>query len=214
MQVLHGRYLSILRHTIVLAGIAGTIALPLVHLNLPISTDLSPGALRLILVWTWTAVIALIVFGIQRRSPKFIGLRGFRAYDAVELLAALIVALVLIGLIGRFITRTPPEALDDEVEVALWIRLAIAVTAGITEEFLYRGFLIEEGGQLIGSRPVAGVVQAVAFAAGHWDQGWAWAFLSPGLFGTVLTLWYFRRRSLPLCMLLHAFFDVCYVLVQ
>jgi membrane protease YdiL (CAAX protease family) len=215
MQVLHSRYLSVARRALVLLGIAGTIALPLVHLELPPAISASPEALRLAVVWTWAAVLAIIAFGIERRSLKFFHLRGFRPYDVVEVFAAMFLALMLAAAIRSFLPSAAPVVSDDDTEpAALWIRLAVAVTAGITEEFSYRGFLIEEGGALIRNRYVAGILSTLAFAAGHSDRGWTAAFLGPGVIGAALTISYFRRKSLPLCMLMHAFLDVCYELVH
>jgi membrane protease YdiL (CAAX protease family) len=216
MQILHGRYLSVRRRVPAVLALAGTVALPLVHLDLPLPVSMSPEAVRLIVVWGWAAVLAALVFGWERRPLKFLQLRGFRLSAAGEALATLIAAMVLSGLIRQLVVPGQPSSPPDEDAemVALWIRLVLALSAGITEEFMFRGFLIEEGGELLRSRRLAAVLAAIGFAAGHWDRGWVEAFIGPGIIGVAFTVIYFRQKSLPLCMLMHSMIDVCYELLH
>jgi hypothetical protein len=73
-------------------GVAGTVAIPFVHFELPLNV---PNELaRLVLLWAWTAFLAITVFVIQRRSRSFLHLRGFGLYDAVEGFAAIFLAVV------------------------------------------------------------------------------------------------------------------------
>jgi membrane protease YdiL (CAAX protease family) len=48
-----------------------------------------------------------------------------------------------------------------------------------------------------------------AFGLAHgYTVGWSLALLYPGLIGLVITLLYFRRRNLLICILMHTSFDV------
>jgi membrane protease YdiL (CAAX protease family) len=73
---------------------------------------------------------------------------------------------------------------------------------------MYRGFLIEELGELLRNRWIAGVFSVLAFGLAHgYTFGWSLALLNPGLFGLVITLLYFRRSNLPIGILAHIGFD-------
>jgi len=206
MQVLHRRYLT-------LFAVAFTIAIPHIHFELPIQIELSNELFGIAFKWLWTLTLALIVFRIERRPREFLQLRGFRLGGLVEAVINLSAALLLMVPLLRMVENTTPDNGDAE-PAALWIRLAGAITAGVCEEFMFRGFLIEEVGEWMRSRKMAAVIAAVAFAAGHWNQGWIAAFIGPGIIGAALTIVYFRQKSLPLCMILHSGLDVCYELLH
>jgi len=89
-------------------------------------------------------------------------------------------------------------------ELAVFI--LVAITAGIWEELLYRGFL------LWFLAPTAGLVGAVAissviFGLGHAYQGWR-GVLTTGLVGLVFALLYVASGSLWWLMLAHAMVDI------
>jgi uncharacterized protein len=62
---------------------------------------------------------------------------------------------------------TPQTAL----ELTVWI--ALAISAGFCEEFMFRGYLQEQFRRLTGSAALGVTIQAVFFGAGHGYQGWA-----------------------------------------
>jgi membrane protease YdiL (CAAX protease family) len=81
----------------------------------------------------------------------------------------------------------------------------VSITAGICEEFLYRGFLIWYLSHLMPFWPAV-VVAVVLFGVGHVYQGPAGATRA-GLLGAFLALVYLLTRSLYLSMLLHFMAD-------
>lgn len=86
--------------------------------------------------------------------------------------------------------------------------LAMAVTAGICEEIVYRGFLIALGvGVLgLGTKPAAYLALAL-FVMGHLYQGWR-GMLLVAVAGNGLTMLYLKTGSLLLPILLHILIDV------
>jgi uncharacterized protein len=95
---------------------------------------------------------------------------------------------------------TPHTAL----ELPVWI--AVAISAGFCEEFLFRGYLQEQMRRLTGSTGLAVTIQAVFFGAGHGYQGWALMltiFFIGLLFG-VVAAW---RKSLAPTMITHGAAD-------
>ena len=83
------------------------------------------------------------------------------------------------------------------------------------EEFIYRGFVLKELGELIRSRRVAAAISVVLFALAHYvNNGWSADMIDPFLAGAVITVLYFTRRNLIICMLLHATIDSLHVLLK
>lgn len=89
-----------------------------------------------------------------------------------------------------------------------WYAAGLSVTAGITEEIVYRGLLIAVGMGALGLSKEAAAFGALAvFVAGHLYQGWR-GMLVVTLLGFGLTVLYLRTGSLLLPILLHALIDL------
>jgi membrane protease YdiL (CAAX protease family) len=90
----------------------------------------------------------------------------------------------------------------------------VGVTAGVCEEWLYRGFFLAVVAALAG-RPSDGVlvvVAAVAFGLAHAYQG-AVGIVTTGVLGGVMAAVYLQTGSLLLPVLLHAAIDLRFLLV-
>jgi membrane protease YdiL (CAAX protease family) len=126
--------------------------------------------------------------------------------DVLAMVAAIAFGSALAGIAGRFVQM--PTSFHDFRQLAalpITLRVALVCTAGLCEEFLYRGFAIEEIGRLSGSRWLGAGISLLAFTLAHGGlYGWTSALLIPFAIGTALTLLYMWRRNLPVCMLMHA----------
>ena len=92
--------------------------------------------------------------------------------------------------------------------VERWYAAGLSVTAGITEEIVYRGLLIAVGTGALGlSKEVAAGCALAVFVAGHLYQGWR-GMLPVTLAGFGLTVLYLRTGSLLMPILLHALIDL------
>ena len=90
-------------------------------------------------------------------------------------------------------------------EIALWI--LVAITAGICEEGIYRGYLQKQFTALTRNVPAGIVFSALLFGLGHSYQGWARAsgIALMGAMAGALAYW---RRSVRPGMIAHAIQDV------
>ena len=90
----------------------------------------------------------------------------------------------------------------------------VGVTAGICEEWLYRGFFLAVVAAVSGGLPtgVLVVIAAVAFGLAHAYQGPA-GVVTTGLLGGVMAAIYLQTGSLLLPVLLHAVIDLRFLLV-
>lgn len=84
--------------------------------------------------------------------------------------------------------------------------MAVAFTAGVCEEILYRGFLIWYLFWLVGLWPAL-VVSSLLFGLAHTYQGWRGIVLT-GLIGLLEAMFYVLTASLWVPMLLHVAIDV------
>ena len=96
------------------------------------------------------------------------------------------------GTISQQLNQTP-----------ILVSLFTAFTAGVAEEILYRGFLIERLAAITGSLSWGAVIAFIAFVLMHlqfWGLG---GLIQIGVWTLVVTGLYVWRRNLGACMLMH-----------
>jgi membrane protease YdiL (CAAX protease family) len=95
------------------------------------------------------------------------------------------------------------------------MRVALAITAGICEEFTVRGYAIERLTQLTNNRFVGAAVPCVLFTLGHVRLYGFGVGLLPVLATSIaLTVLYVWRRNVALNMTTHALIDLYGLLLQ
>ena len=145
---------------------------------------------------------------VNLRRTLWLAVLGTGAVIALFVLGAMAVeALGLpkadIGLITDLATASPASFI-------LWIVLVAWLTAGLGEELLFRGFLLDRLMRLRGWRGrrwPAAIIQAVLFGLPHLYQGWG-GVLVTGTIGLFLAwLRFANRGNLWACILAHAAVD-------
>jgi membrane protease YdiL (CAAX protease family) len=166
--------------------------------------------------WLVVLILAAIAFVVQRQSRLLFGLCMFGWRDLLWMLAALAATFILAGIATLFV-RIPASTTSDLhllSDVPFALRLGLVVTAGLCEEFMYRGFGIEELAGFTRNRWVAGLVSLILFTVAHSGRyGFSAALILPGIAGVMITLLYLWRRNLPVCMLMHGIIDAIPLLV-
>ena len=185
----------------------------------------SPFALYIpTIIWLWS--LAIIVYaGIRHRGNRIADLFGrtWKTFDDVlmDLVVAfgfwfgVVIVLVSLKLLLMHLTGTPaPKTLPTEMRalapqglsgIGLWIVLSL--TAGICEEFVFRGYLQKQFIALTRNVSVGIVLSAVIFAIGHLYEGVLTAIVI-GVFGILLGTLAHVRRSLAPGMVAHAWHDI------
>jgi membrane protease YdiL (CAAX protease family) len=204
-----------------------------------------PGArrsfYRRLLVLEWG--LALLTLAVWLSAPDVdaaaVGLRWPRAWPGPVL--AVVVAGVLLFVVAstralrggalleaaRPARRRPGDGRHSEPPVHATLALLprttgerrlftlVGITAGVCEEWLYRGFFLAVVAGLAGGRLSEAwlvVVAAAAFGLAHAYQGWA-GVVTTGLLGAVMAALYLQTGSLLLPVLLHTAIDLRFLLV-
>jgi membrane protease YdiL (CAAX protease family) len=163
--------------------------------------------------------LGVISFGINRRSLGFFHIRGIGRRDlaaaSLALFAIFAIGAAVVPILNHFATPENEPPAHDIADYPFALALATALTAGLFEEFIYRGFVLEELGELLHNRYASATVSVVLFALAHYvNAGWSLDMIIPGLAGIVLTVLYLRRGNLTICILLHATIDSLHVLLK
>lgn len=163
-------------------------------------------------------LFAYVVFGIRRKrislreltGPKWRGVSDVALNIAIAL-AFWSVSLLILGgvafLLG--IKRAPTQATQFMIphsgsEMAVWV--ALAITAGVCEETVFRGYLQQQLAAWTGSVPVGVVLSAAFFGFGHVYQGVRQAVLI-GVYGVLFGILAAWRRDVKPGMVAHAWQD-------
>jgi membrane protease YdiL (CAAX protease family) len=193
-------------------GIALAVAFPfLPYGNLAAPTSVWHEIISIGVKVAITAVLVVIGFAVCKRTPDFYFFRPFGWRDVIAMLAVFAGSLLALVFLKPVIERgTEIPDFADSTQLPLAVALASVLAAGITEEFIYRRFLIEELGGMLHSRWLAAAISLLSFTAAHAGNGYGWstALLVPGIAGLGITVLYFWRKSLPLCMLMHTGIDI------
>ncbi len=171
------------------------------------------------LAWEW-ALAGLAYWGIRLRKTPLRQVLGERRRGLSEflidlaaaglfwifsllVLAALAVILNLFHLESaqKQISQLAPASL---AEAALWI--ALSVSAGICEEFVFRGYLQQQFARATGRRWVGVGVSALLFGTAHGYEGIA-GMLMITIYGALFSVLAIKRGSLRAGMIAHGWHD-------
>ena len=196
------------------AGLACALAVPLVYHFLVdpyLVVDLAGSAARAVVgyVFWWLlagSLLAVTVFaerrplsslGMKRLSLRLLGLAAV-AGVALSLLVPL-VALVIDAAGGG-----PSDVTEVAADTVLWVLACGVVTSAVTEEVVFRGYVLERLIDWTGSRWVGAVTSLAAFVAIH-VPGWGPAHVVGVVFplGAALTGLYLWKRNLPFVIVVH-----------
>jgi membrane protease YdiL (CAAX protease family) len=170
------------------------------------------------MIMLWTLLAAGVTLWLLKARPWGpLGLvlpHGWRLWGAVGLLLALV--LTYARTVTRLARCTRPRRVkvghphvlrlipETRSELSWWVGLSLS--AGICEEFVFRGYLLWAFQPMLGLWGAA-ALSVMAFAAAHAYQG-AKGVLATGVVGGLLTLVVLMTGSLLPAMALHALIDI------
>lgn len=163
-------------------------------------------------MWSLTAIVLAITLFWERRSLQSIGL-GRPTWPAIRAGFGIALILIVLALVGATVIDKLglPTADKGQGEMVMGIPIALQVlivlTAGFSEEILFRGYAVTRFTELTGSRWWGALIPVVIFGGVHapfWGLGHA---LVAGLSGLWLTLIFLWRRNLWTNITAHIFLD-------
>lgn len=158
-----------------------------------------------VLVWGWLAVGLLVayIFRVERENLASIRLVKPSEKDVEWAFYFWGIAMGVNWLASQFVTLDTAQGVSQITSLPALTVLAIIVTAAITEEVLYRGYVIERIGTLTGRVWLGALVSFVIFVIPHVTFfGWEWLPLH-GTGTIMIYVYYLWRRNLVGAMLLH-----------
>lgn len=202
--------------TVTLVGLGVALfALPLVGptANL-LGADL-PTESEVVVPWIFALVVVGIVVAFENRPLSSVGVRAPDRWDLAYAVGAFLAALLALAATSPLVsalglTTTEGSTLADGTSVGL--ALLGAVSAGVVEELLYRGYPIERLLEATDSTLLAGTVPWLAFTVAHVPGYPLGHVLQVSAGALVFTVVYLRRRTLFAVVAAHVAVNVAGVL--
>jgi membrane protease YdiL (CAAX protease family) len=176
----------------------------------PTTRPLEDAVTTIAVQWVTLGIVVFIALRGLRLRYGELGMRVPRPSDWPIALATLIIAIVVAGLVsGLFPVPDSAKAVGARLlALPLPTRILLVVTAGVCEEFLFRGFGIAVLARLTGNRWLSGLLSLAAFTVAHAGLfGWTSALLIPCVLGLILTLVFLLRTNLFIVMIVHTLID-------
>jgi len=171
------------------------------------------------LAWEW-ALAGIGYWGLRMKKTSLRDVLGRERRGAREFfidvgIAALfwIFSMMVLASLGLVLRGLHMESAQKQIselapstfaEGAMWI--ALSISAGICEEFLFRGYLQQQFARTSGRVWVGVLVSSLLFGSAHGYEGYA-GMLMITVFGALFSLLAVRRESLRAGMIAHAWHD-------
>jgi membrane protease YdiL (CAAX protease family) len=195
-----------LAYSFTITGAGGTLTSPLTVLSI-IFRDLSLVFLILFFLW-------------HNREPlQQIGWRFIRGYQDILLGVALFLPLFLFaGVLDSLLIRLGLSSVPSPVPPipanlsGILLTLILVIVVAISEETIFRGYIILRLRSVTRGLPAAVILSAVIFSIGHGYQGNA-GVITVGVLGLIYAIIYIWRQSLVTPVVLHFLQDFTVLLV-
>ncbi|MCP4415571.1 MAG: CPBP family intramembrane metalloprotease [Chloroflexi bacterium] len=192
-------------------------------INLPqLETVLSPNAINLLgflFVWILVGVLIFIVIRAEDRSLSSIGIKTITIKDGLLAVVLGIVLSLSVPALTLIVNQIIPTSEGGSIAsvtgtVPATILLLGVLTAGITEEILYRGYPIERITEATGNKWLALAISVIAFTLPH-TAGWNLAHIIGVVIplGFILSVLYIWKRNLIFNMIVHILIDLPLVFI-
>ena len=108
-----------------------------------------------------------------------------------------------------FKSHPPQEAMLDRFKkYPMWLKLILALRAGIVEETFFRAYAMSRIKQLTNNNFLAFIIPLMFFAAGHYVYGTITHIVGAFFIGGILAAYYLQRKNLIANIIAHSIFDL------
>ena len=172
---------------------------------------LKPSGLLIVEEWAVALILLAIVFLWEKQSLASIGIKKMSwrdvAWGVIGFVIGAFSFILTSPLVNALGLGTTSGNILELAQLPIALRVAIVLTAGITEEILSRGYPIERLYSLTNRLGLSALIAYAAFLLLHipfWGLGGS---IQIGIWSVVITILYIKRRNLLACMLMHTLND-------
>jgi membrane protease YdiL (CAAX protease family) len=89
-----------------------------------------------------------------------------------------------------------------------WFTIFVALTAGVTEEFIFRGYILTRLLQVWKNPVIAIIVSSLLFSAMHYKYHSVHELIFAFLIGVIFSIYYLKYQHIKAIMLVHFLIDI------
>jgi len=179
----------------------------------------SPADFWVSRIYFWVVVTAMVFYALKAEKQKFLLYEEQKYHFGKALLMAFLALIVII--IGTVVLNATLKFFGLSQELSqktktiyslfkenYLLLIFTCITAGVTEELLFRGYLQTRIEKIFGNAWVGILISALVFGIMH--VSWNNIFQVVGTFwmGLVLAFFYYKYRNIKILILLHIFYDL------
>ena len=181
------------------------------------SDDVSHNVLNWLSLWGAALLTMLILVAGERQPLSAIGFRRFGWMSLGFGLALGVVVIMMFPLASLILKQlnipNPQAAMAGITTLPLWVRVGTLLTAGVTEEILFRGYPISRLKAATGSTAIAALIPFAVFVALHLPSWGAAHLLFVSMAAALFTLAFLWRRDLWANIIAHIVVDAVPLLI-
>lgn len=165
----------------------------------------------------WLGVFFLFLYTQKIEKSDFL-LWKEKSYSAVHYVASVISTYFIIAfcmlilgltlhLFGAKLQSDTLLKLMNIFKKAHWLIPVVCITAGVTEELLFRGYLMPRLEMLFNNSKLSIVVSSLLFGLMHFGYGTFAQIIGPFIIGLIFAIHYYKFRNIKIVMIVHFLWD-------
>ncbi|SDW88023.1 CPBP family intramembrane glutamic endopeptidase [Flavobacterium degerlachei] len=170
----------------------------------------------------WFCLLLVYMYSVYIEKQNFLLWKekkysiSFYIKSIFKVMGTLLLAMFVVGLLfkltGSNIESKKMEEVLKYFNNNLPLILFTSITAGVTEEFFFRGYLIPRLEILLKNTHWAILISSIIFGLIHYSYGTLIQIIAPFIIGLVLALHYQKYRSITIIIICHFLWDLIVLL--
>ncbi len=221
-------YLQTTTKSILISGIslqlfilfAGTFLLPtLIDTGFPYKTVFYISRL---FIWLCLAIVFLYTYYIEKQPFLLYNEQEYSASYYIKSIVKTMLILMLAVFVVSFLLKTIGYGVESEkmnqvmklFKNNIPLIVFTCLTAGITEELLFRGYLIPRLEILLKNKYLAILISSILFGLMHYSYGTLIQVIGPFTIGLILALHYHLYRNIKIVIICHFLWDFMVLIIK
>jgi membrane protease YdiL (CAAX protease family) len=130
----------------------------------------------------------------------------------LTLFAVVFCVSLLLKLTGTFVESEKIKEITIIFKNNKWLLVFTCLTAGITEELIFRGFLMPRLELLLKNKSLAIALSSILFGVLHFGYGTLFQVIGPICIGFTLAIHYYKYRNIKIVIICHFVWDLLVIM--
>ena len=175
-----------------------------------------------IAIWVALAILFIYVRQIEKQplllwEEKKYSV-GYYILSVITTLLVVVVVLIVFSIVWTLLgLKKDSDSLNKIIEIFRhnhFLVLLTCLTAGITEELVFRGYIMPRLQLLFNKTYISVIISSVIFGLIHFGYGTALNVIGPFIIGLVFALHYYKYRNIKILIICHFLWDYIVILLK